>query len=278
MCLLLAKVFLPKSKYIYFDHSPTQFLLLTLKPQFINKIFVRFALRHADIVASVSKEHIETTGETFGIAAKRLIYIYNPIDLETIQRCINEKVYHPWFVDHRYPVILSAARLDPIQKVFPTLLRAFSVLSRKINVRLVLLGTGPQESELKNLTKQLDLSDKVWFAGYQESPYKFIAKADVFVLSTKFEGFGLVLTEALSCGCPVISSDCDFGPREVLEYGEHGTLVPVGDVEKLSEAIEKLLLDQEISQQFIERGKNRAKEFTIERASKGYENLFRKLS
>src|SRR5699024_2024023 len=102
---------------------------------------------------------------------------------------------------------ISAGRLVE-QKDYKTLLKAFQLISQRINSRLVILGKGPLENELKLLAKELDIQKKVSFLGFQSNPYKYMKKANVFILSSKWEGFGHVIVEAMAVGTPVISTDC----------------------------------------------------------------------
>jgi len=269
-----AKIFVPKAKIILIDHSPVQSIIPILKHPLINKVLIVLAYKYVDKVVGVSKELSEQTKKYFNLKNDQVIFIYNPFDLATITQKSTEEVKHPWFREKKDPIIISVARLDPIQKDFPTLLKAFTLINKKVSTRLVILGSGPQEQELKKLADELDITQKVWFVGFQENPYKFMALADIFILSSKFEALPAVLVEAMACGVPVISSDCDFGPREILENGKYGVLVPVRDVAKMSEAILRLLRNKELCQQFIESGKKKVLEFTVEGSVKEYEKIF----
>lgn len=274
---LLLKIFLPRSRmpaYIFFDHSPVQTMLANSKYSFLYTVIAPYAYRRVDVAASVSEELIKSAAHKFGVSMNRIAYIHNPMDYEYIAKQAKEDVDHPWFRHKDLPIITTAARLDPFQKDIPTALKAFTRVVKTIPSRFVILGVGPQEEELKKMAYDLGISESVLFAGYQKNPYKYFARSDIFVLSTKFEAFGLVLAEAMACGCPVISSDCDFGPREVLEGGKDGILVPVGDIQKMSEAFLRLLANKEERMMFVARGKERVKDFSLDRALDAYETLF----
>lgn len=193
----------------------------------------------ADEVVAVSEGVRRDLAEHTRLSSDDITLIYNPVDIESIQGRAEEPVNHEWFTDDEIDVVLSGGRHEP-QKGFDTLLDAFNRIKRS-DVRLVLFGTGPETESLKQQATALGIDDRVWFPGFVENPYKYMANADVFVLSSEYEGFGLVLIEALACGCPVVSTDCESGPAEILENGKYGPLVPVGDDEELSNSIKSIL-------------------------------------
>lgn len=136
--------------------------------------------------------------------------------------------------DEKY--ILAVGRLEP-QKDYHTLLNAFKIVKNKSDLHLVILGKGSLEIELKNLAKKLGITDKIHFLGFQKNPYSFYLNAEVFVLSSIFEGFGNVLVEALALGTPIVSTKCLGGPSFILENGKYGTLVQVQNPDIMAEAI-----------------------------------------
>lgn len=123
------------------------------------------------------------------------------------------------------------------QKNHPLLLRSFARLAQLPSARLMFLGAGAGEDALRALADELGIADRVIFAGFHPDPTPFYRTADLFVLSSDYEGFGNVIVEALACGTPVVSTDCPSGPSEILEGGRYGTLVPVGDEQALANAI-----------------------------------------
>ena len=272
---LIAKIFLSERPLAIINHgNPEQFLK---KQNFILRYLTKLAYQKADKVISVSKGVMENTKKNFNLRDNQCTFIYNGFDLEDILKKSQEKVEHPWFKED-IPIILSAARLDASSKDFPVLLKAFLKARKSLKARLVILGDGPQKEELEKLAKDLNIEKDVWFAGFQKNPYKFMSKSRVFLLSSKFEALPLVLVEAMICGVPVISSDCDFGPREILENGKYGILVPTGDAEKMAEAIIKVLTDRELSEKLTERGGERMHNFRIEKVLPAYAQLFDEIS
>jgi glycosyltransferase involved in cell wall biosynthesis len=134
--------------------------------------------------------------------------------------------------------VLSVGTLKPV-KDHTTLLEAFASLPPGLRARLTIVGDGPLRKELSELTQRLGLTSTVRFTGFEIDPSDWYRTADVFVLSSRWEGFGNVIVEALSFGLPVVSTDCPSGPSEILEGGRYGTLVPVGDPPALARAIEQ---------------------------------------
>ena len=202
----------------------------------------------------------------YGLPEHKIQVIYNPVLTDDIFEKAEEPIDHPWFQLDQPPVILGVGRLAP-QKNFETLIKAFSLVRKKVEAKLVILGEGPERGKLESLVEELGLNDDVRMPGFVESPYKYMKHSNVFVLSSRWEGFGNVIVEALALGVPVVSTDCPSGPAEILENGKWGRLVPVGDPKALAEAILEAMND--------ERGKGieRAKEFTLEKIASQYLEL-----
>ena len=148
-----------------------------------------------------------------------------------------ETPHHLWFPSAGSPIFISAGRLTR-QKDFPTLLKAFQIVKAQLpNAKLVILGDGEDRNELEKLAQELENQNSVDLPGFVKNPFAMIARADAFILSSRWEGFGNVIVEALACGTPVISTDCPSGPAEILGNGAYGTLVPVGDAQSLAQAM-----------------------------------------
>jgi glycosyltransferase involved in cell wall biosynthesis len=153
---------------------------------------------------------------------------------------MKEPVEHEWLLHKDCPVLVAAGRLAP-WKGFADLIHAMKELSGRRQARLIILGDGPLRSELQALIVKLCLTAVVRLQGYVENPLKFFAHADVFVLSSHVEGLPNVLIEAMMCGCTPVSTDCPTGPREALQDGKYGYLVPVGDPVAMAAGIEQAL-------------------------------------
>jgi glycosyltransferase involved in cell wall biosynthesis len=170
----------------------------------------------------------------------RIRTIYNPAVTADFYSRADEKLHHPWFEPGEPPVILSVGKLAP-EKDLPTLIRAFAILCKRNPARLMIIGDGEEEDHLRTLVQKLRINDRVRFEGFQQNPLKYMKRAALFALASKYEGFGLVLAEALACGTPVVATDCPYGPAEILENGEYGALVPVGNSEAMARAMEDAL-------------------------------------
>ena len=202
-----------------------------LIPQLI-KLFYPWA----NGIVAVSKGVADDLVRTTGLHREHIQVIYNPVVTPELQAKAQAPLDHPWFKPGQAPVLLAVGRLHP-QKDFPTLIQAFARVRRARPVKLLILGEGEERPKLESLVRQLDLEQDVSLPGFVENPYAYMAQAALFVLSSRWEGLPTVLIEALSCGTPVIATDCPSGPREILANGQYGQLVPVGDVAVLSQVI-----------------------------------------
>ena len=195
---------------------------------------MRKQLHRADVAVAVSEGVAKDLREL--VPKANVQTIYNPLDLDSIRAQAKEPVGHPWLLDHKWPVIIAAARLSPVKDI-QTLLRAFEVVLHGRWVRLIILGDGPELQNLKDLADNLGIHAYVDFAGFQSNPFPYIAKADVFVLSSIHEGAPMVLAEAMALGTSVVSTDCLSGPAEILDNGRLGRLTPPRAVLELAWAI-----------------------------------------
>jgi glycosyltransferase involved in cell wall biosynthesis len=162
----------------------------------------------------------------------------------------------------RPPVITTVGRLVDL-KDHPTLIRAFAILRGRHPAILQIVGVGPNEGKLRALAHQLGVAEDVHLLGWRDDPYSVLQESDLFVLSSTTEGFGIVIVEALACGLPVVSTDCKGGPREILEDGDSGLLVPVGDHESMARAMLRLVEDPDLYRQMSERATKRASDFDL---------------
>jgi glycosyltransferase involved in cell wall biosynthesis len=206
---------------------------------------MRYAYRTADGIVAVSRSVAASLTEELGLDAGRIRTIYNPIVTAALYEKATAPLDDPWFASGAPPVVLGVGRLAP-QKDFPTLIRAFAQLRAERQARLVILGEGPERRALEELTRQLGVASDVKLPGYDHNPFRYMARASVFALSSVYEGLPGALIQALACGCRVISTDGPGGAREVLENGENrttGPLVPARDPAALARGISALLDD-----------------------------------
>jgi glycosyltransferase involved in cell wall biosynthesis len=206
--------------------------------RWVLKHLARAVMWRADALTCVSMDMVEQYRRVFNSPPH--VYVYNIVDDRHSRLKMKVPVEHEWFQRKECPVLVAAGRLAP-WKGFEDLIRAMKELSPRRQARLMILGDGPLRSELEALIVELGLTDVVSLQGYVENPLKFFAVADVFVLSSHVEGLPNVLVEAMMCGCTPVSTDCPTGPREVLQDGKYGYLVPMRDPVALAAGIERAL-------------------------------------
>lgn len=207
----------------------------TLKERLMPAL-MRMLYQRADCVIANSQGVAEDLINFIGLPADMVKVIYNPVITPELFAKAEDPLDHPWFQPGEPPVILGVGRLTKA-KDFPTLIRAFALVREERPARLMILGEGEERSALESLVQELGLEEDVELPGFVDNPYKYMKRAGVFVLSSRWEGFGNVLVEAMALGTPVVSTDCPSGPSEILEGGKWGRLVAVGDVQKLAVSI-----------------------------------------
>lgn len=227
----------------------------------------------ADGVSAISNG-VKENLLSFGVCPSKIKVIHNPQPLQELYRMALESPS----VQIRQDVhsLITIGRLVD-QKDHDTLIKAFAKVKKNIDACLYIIGNGPNRKKLENLAQTLDIGDAIRFLGWQSNPFALLKQADLFVLSSLFEGFGNVLVEAMACGLPVVSTDCPSGPREILKDGEAGILVPVGDVDALAQAMTTLLSEPQSRAEYARKGKDRAKEFDVSLIAQEYVE-FMKLS
>lgn len=230
----------------------------------------------ADVIVSVSSGLGDDLAAVTGLPRHLIRTIYNPVIGPDLAQKVTAPVDHPWLRPGGPPVLLAVGRLSD-QKDFPTLLRAFARVRAERPVRLLILGGAKDHkaaerlAQLQGMAQDLGVAADVDLPGIVKNPFPYMARATVFVLSSRTEGLGNALIEALACGCQVVSTDCPVGPTEILEDGRYGRLVAVGDDAAMAEAIIEAL-DRPLPVGMLQA---RAAEFTEARAVDAYlEALF----
>jgi len=188
----------------------------------------------ATALTCVSKAMVEQYRTIFRNAPH--ICVYNIVDTPAVRARTAEPVVHTWFTDKSVPTLVAAGQLGP-WKGFSDLIKAVHIVTQEQPVRLMIFGEGEQRAELQAQIDRLGLSDHVRLEGHVLNPIKYFAHADVFVLSSLLEGMPSVLIEAMMAGCTPVATDCPTGPREILESGRYGYLVPVQNPEALAAGI-----------------------------------------
>jgi len=201
--------------------------------------------------------------------------IYNIFDPDIYSQT---KLDSTILLDLDLPLVVSAGRLDHTQKDFDLLIKAHAyVVNRGYKHRLIILGEGKDRRKLEMLVKTLGVQDSVIMPGFVNNPIQYMEKATMFVLSSRFEGFGMVLLEAMLAGTPVISTDCEVGPREILGNNEFGLLVPVGDADALANAIIQLFCDENLRLHYRKKGLERYKKFLPNKIVPLWDQFFYKI-
>jgi len=233
------------------------------------------ACRLADVIVAVSQGVADSLDQLFKLNPKVRV-IYNGLDLEEIEKKSREEISHPWF-NHAQPIAVTAGRLVN-QKGFVHLLEAVKLVNDKTPLRLLIMGDGKLKEELKKRTEELGIKDKVDFLGVKKNPFAYMARCNLFVLSSLYEGLPNVLVEAMALGLPVISTNCPYGPSEIIEDGKNGILVPVKNPRAISEAVLKVLGDNQLRDKLRKEAKIRARDFSLDNMISEYAELFLSLS
>jgi len=225
---------------------------------------MRFLVKHADAVIAVSNsvaddiQYLIDPGLTIQV-------IYNPVITEDFEQLSRERVEWPW-PDCAVPTVVFVGRLAKVKRI-DLLLHAFALCIQTMPARLLIIGDGLEAGPAKKLMMELHLGDICKFVGHRDNSLPWIRHAQLLVLCSDSEGFGLVLVEAMACGTQVVSTDCPHGPAELLSEERYGRLVPVGDIEALAVAMSASLKHPYAT---VDELKKRAAEFSVERAVAQY--------
>jgi len=220
--------------------------------------------RLAEARAGVSRGVADDVADLARFPRDKVLALYNPIQRRPESTVSDLGRAETIWIHPKGKRILSVGSLKE-QKNQHLLLRAFHHLNDPA-ASLMIIGQGQLEPQLRQVARELGISDRVVFAGFHPDPTPFYQTADLFVLSSNYEGFGNVIVEALSCGLPVISTDCPSGPAEILKNGRYGRLTPVGDAEALAAAIQEAFAAPHDREAL----KRRAADFSPESAARAY--------
>jgi len=249
----------------YFQKNP--------RADYKERLMVHYFSRRADLIIVPSLGIKNDLTSHFGAKDSKVKVIPNGIDLEWVRGLSKDEIY----MKKDCSWIVTSVRLDTVQKDFLTLLKAFRIVRNSRMVKLLIIGDGPHKEKILSWIKEMSLNEDVLLLGFQNNPFQYISKSEVFVLSSFFEGFGNVIVEAMALGVPVISTDCPSGPEEIIEHGINGFLVPVGDYNRMAEYILNILNDNELWNKISLAGLKRAEDFSALKMAKNYEKLFLEL-
>lgn len=233
-------------------------------PRWLILLLSRWLFRFADQVVANARYVASDLSQSLRVPGHKLTVIYNPLDVQSIERSALAAIDHPWFAAGSAPVVLSVGSLFP-RKDYETLIRAFSFVRSARDCRLVILGDGPERTRLETLARDLHVREDVHMPGFARNPFAWMARSRLFVSSSVTEGCPNALMQALACGTPVVSTDCWGGSAEVLESGRWGRLVPIRDPEALAGAI-VAALDSSAHPD----GRQRARDFAVNDIARQY--------
>jgi glycosyltransferase involved in cell wall biosynthesis len=261
----------PRPRWICREDSNTDAEIDNLTASGAARALIRPAIRRlygsADCILAVSNDlGSKLAGQARGVRTR---VIHNPIDVAGIEALAGAPLAAP----PERPFMVAAGRLVA-QKGFDLLIAAFAASAQARDMDLVILGEGPLEGELKRQAEALGVGDRVGFVGFQANPWAWFSRAQLFVLSSRWEGFGNVVAEAMACGAPVLASDCDFGPREQIAHQVNGWIVAPHSAAALSAGMDALIADPDLRAGFAARGRQRARDFDVDRIVEPYTRLF----
>jgi glycosyltransferase involved in cell wall biosynthesis len=204
---------------------------------------IKFIYKYADNIVAISSGTADEVARITKIPRERIRVFYLPVLTDRFFKLKSKKISDPSLLAQNVPNILSVGRLTSA-KDFTTLIRAFSIVVKQVPSRMVILGEGELRPELESLISNLGLKDVILLPGFVDNCYPYMVECDLFVVSSVTEGLSTVLIEAMACGASLISTDCKSGPREILEDGLWGRLVPVSDYKALAEVIKNVLTNK----------------------------------
>lgn len=206
----------------------------------LKRTLIRPLYRLPQRIIAISTAVATDLHQTFNVPPQRVTVIPNPVNTSHIHALASQPADHPWLNDKR-PLLVSVGRLHP-QKGHDILIHAFAHLHQQIpQARLLIIGAGPEHAHLQSLISNLQLQNHAQLLGFQPNPYPFMRRASLFVLASRYEGFGIVLAEALTLGTPIVATNCPGAPAEILAQGAAGRLVPPRDATALAHAMLKTL-------------------------------------
>jgi glycosyltransferase involved in cell wall biosynthesis len=274
---VLAKVlFRPQLRVVVNVHDTTSRILMHSSLQRHERVILRLLVRwlypRADRVVAVAEGIKQDLVRSFGIPGERISVVHNPIDIQTVRTKATEPVADPWFAPRGCRLLVAVGRLVKL-KGFEFLIRAVPLLAA--DVSLAIVGDGKERKSLEVIAEECGVLDRVRFLGFQPNPWQFMARADIFVLSSLTEGLPNAIGEAMALGLPIVATDCSSSLREYLGEEEAGLIVRPGDPSALAVAINRLLGDDVMRKELGQRGRLRVAQFDLAGSVEAFEEALR---
>jgi glycosyltransferase involved in cell wall biosynthesis len=232
----------------------------------------RLGYSAADLVVTTSAGVAEDLVTSFGVGRDRIKVVHNPVDLVGLARAAEAPLEPSHTALWNSPVIVAAGRLAEA-KNYPLLIESLAIVRKRLPARLFILGQGDQEARLRDLAAARGVADAVVFCGFQTNPWRYIARADVFVLTSRYEGFGNVLIEAMACGTPVVATSSP-GTREIIQDGRNGLLVEQHEPRAVAEALERLLASEALRTELSIAARTDVQRFAAPSIAAEYDRVF----
>jgi glycosyltransferase involved in cell wall biosynthesis len=232
---------------------------------------MRIGCALADLIVATSRGVAEDLVDSFGAPSARVHVVPNPVDLAAVAAAAQEPLDRTIQARWKPPVIVAAGRLAEA-KNYPLLIDAFALLRERMPASLFILGKGDEESALREMIQVRGLGDVVHLCGFQTNPWKYIARADVFALTSRYEGFGNVVVEAMACGVPVVATSSP-GTRDIVSSGVDGLLVERHEPAAVAEALARVLTDGDLRTRMIETARRNVERYRIESVALTYDRV-----
>lgn len=238
--------------------------------KWLTQFVIRYIYQRIHALVAVSKGVADDLSSYVNKTFSKMRVIYDPVITDDLYKKAQQPLAHPWFSEDRgVQVILAVGRLTEA-KNYPLLIKAFAQLIKNTPAHLMILGEGEDRTKLEMLISDLGVQDQVSLAGFDNNPFRYMARCDLYVMSSNWEGLPGALIQALALGARVVSTDCPSGPREILKNGLYGTLVKVDCVDSLSTALFQRLREEKS----IRNSMNVGSEFKLNVVLKQYTSLF----
>jgi len=225
----------------------------------------------SDRIVATSQGVADDLVASYGARAGRVAVVPNPVDLARLEAAAREPLDASTTARWWHPVIVAAGRLADV-KNYPLLIEAFALLRERVPASLFILGDGREEADIRRMIHARGLDGCAHLCGFQSNPWMYIARADVFALTSRYEGFGNVLVEAMACGVPVVAT-ASAGTREIITSGVDGLLVEPHEPSAFARALLQVLSDADLQRRMADAAKQKASRYRTESVAHTYDRL-----